>query len=46
MITLDSQQYGTAETEIMMEGETHGGRREREWGVLNVNAAHIEKAQQ
>lgn len=23
MITLASQQYGTAETEIMMEGETH-----------------------
>ncbi len=28
MITLASQQYGTAETEIMMEGETHRGKRE------------------
>lgn len=30
MITLDSQQYGTAEAEIMMEGENHRVERERE----------------
>ncbi len=32
MIMLDSQQHGTAETEIMMEGEIHRGKRERENG--------------
>lgn len=33
MITLASQQYGTAETEIMIEGETHRGtkRQNEEW---------------
>lgn len=30
MITLDSQQHGTAETEIMMEGEARRGKRQRE----------------
>lgn len=46
MITLASQQYCTAETEIMTEGATHSGSEKRERGVLNVNTTHIEKAQQ
>lgn len=46
MITLDSQQYGSAETEIMMEGETHRGKREREQGAENVNATQNEETRQ
>lgn len=37
MITLASQQYGTAETEIMIEGETHRGtKRQNEECRLNA----------
>lgn len=45
MITLASQHYGTAETEIMIEEKTQRTQA-REWGVLNVNKTHIEKTQQ
>lgn len=44
IITMVSQQYGTAEAEIMMEGKTQR-KVERKWGVMKVNASHIEKTQ-
>lgn len=46
MITLPSQQYGTAETEIMMDGRDTERERKRERGVQNVNATHFEETQQ
>ena len=44
IITMVSQQYGTAEAEIMMEGKTQR-KVERKWGVMKLNATHIEKTQ-
>lgn len=38
VITLASQQYGTAETEIMMEGEAHRGTLERESAECKRNS--------